>query len=140
MKIKWSRIYILAGLSVFTFMSVGFGGWFATFPDWDASPVSRVRLIIYAAALGLFALGCFVFAVAVCRIIFSTLVMAINTNDHLSDAPALVRWNTANTLFAPEYLNEKGLAARGNVMSAIKSAARGFGCCIPYVVLALYRF
>jgi hypothetical protein len=84
----------------------------------------RNRAILFGPTMLIFFVGgLFLFPIGWFKTVKWMFVMAFNVRE---DVPAYKYWfNAFNTLFCPRYLTEKGLAARSNLIDALKWAGAG---------------
>ena len=84
----------------------------------------RNRVILFGPTMMIFFVGgLFLFPIGWFKTVKWMFVMAFNVRE---DVPAYKYWfNALNALFCPRYLTEKGLAARSNLLDALKWVGAG---------------
>ncbi len=125
MSIATAFVVTTSGFAVFLFTcaicELSFGNWLLVFLAGNA----------FALAVP----GWIVAVVGLVRVLKNMFVMAAQVNDSFRSANWMYRFNRFNLVYAPRYLNEKGLAARKKVFMGLLMFFLGVAMWVPLMLI-----
>lgn len=87
--------------------------------------MTTLHAVAVIVAILLFAVGLPIFGAAVVGIIRNLAKFSVHISS-FSDAPIWIKYNPANALFAPQYLDGEGLKARSRVLYWVRALVIAF--------------
>jgi hypothetical protein len=129
------RVVAISIATVFVVTTTGFAVFLLTCPSCELSFGNWLLVFVTGNAIVLAVPGWIVMAVGIVRAIKNMFVMAAQVNESFEGANWTYRFNRFNLVYAPRYLNEKGLAARKKIFMGMLMFFLGAAMWIPLMLI-----
>lgn len=129
------RVIIISIATVFAVTTAGFAVFLFTCSSCELSVGNWLLAFFAGNAIVLAVPGWIVMVVGLVRAAKNMFIMAAQVNNSFQSANWTYRFNRFNLVYAPRYLNEKGLVARKKIFLALLTFFLGVAMWVPLMLI-----